>query len=136
MAMGIDISMLAAWDYTLMALQKHPDEDLLLYLLDTQLRKCKALGLSFVVYDGAQEGSKERSLKFLYTAARQEILCKQRKATRDGLFKPPAKASLATPNNEPKRRSRSASLRAGAKERDRPPPPGLSPPLAAPTVVL
>ena len=46
---------LSAWDYTLMAFKKQPDEDLLLYLLDTQLRKCKALGPAFVVYDGAEE---------------------------------------------------------------------------------
>ena len=85
-----------------MALKKQPDEDLLLYLLDTQLRKCKALGPAFVVYDGAQEGTKERSFQFLYTAARQEILRKQREATRDGLLKPPAKASPATPKKESK----------------------------------
>ena len=43
-------------------------------MLDTQLRRCKALGPSFVVYDGAREGTKERLFQFLYVAARQEIL--------------------------------------------------------------
>lgn len=78
MAMGIDFStlvqltfsgcletFLSAWDYTFMGLVKQPDDDLLLCLLDTQLRKSKALGPAFVVYDGAQEGTKERSFQFL-----------------------------------------------------------------------
>ena len=94
MAMVIDVSMLvqltfngeletflAIWDYTLMGLVKQPDDELMLCLLDTQLRKCKALGPAFVVYDGAQEGAKERSFQFLYNAARQEVLRNQREAT-------------------------------------------------------
>ena len=36
-----------------MGLVKQPDDDLLLCLLDTQLRKSKALGPAFVVYDRA-----------------------------------------------------------------------------------
>ena len=47
---------LLAWDYTLMGLVKQPDDDLLLCLLDTHLRKCKTLGPAFAFYEGAQEG--------------------------------------------------------------------------------
>ena len=143
MAMGIDLStlvqltfsgcletFLSAWDYILMGLVKQPDDDLLLCLLDTQLRKSKALGPAFVVYDGAQEGTKERSFQFLYNAARQEILRKQREVTRDGLLKQPPKAAPAASRAESKRRPRPRSPRAGEQRL----PPGLESPPAAPAV--
>ena len=92
-----------------MALRKQPDEDLLFYLLETQLRKCKALGPSFVVFDGAQEGPEQRTFKFLYNAAQQETLRKQREATRDGLlgkscFAMPALNIPAVPEEDAARR--------------------------------
>ena len=83
---------LAACDYTIMALQKLPEEEFLLALLETQLRKCKALGPAFVVFDGAEEGSKQRSSKFLYDAARQEVVRRNRQVTKDGLLNFPPKA--------------------------------------------
>ena len=78
-----------------MAPRKQPDEEMLLALLDTQLRKCKALRPAFVVFDDAQEGSERRTFEFLYSAARQEIVRQQRGARRDRLFKPSAKATPA-----------------------------------------
>ena len=54
---------LAAWDCTLMALRKQPDEDLLLALLVIHLRKTKALGPAFIIFDGAPEVSEQRSFK-------------------------------------------------------------------------
>ena len=55
---------LAAWDYTLMAMKAQPDEALHLALLDIQLRKCKAFGPAYIIFDG------------LYNAARQEVIRK------------------------------------------------------------
>ena len=52
-----------------MTLRKQPNEEMLLALLDTQLRKCKALGPAFSFFDGAQEGSEQRTFKFLDSAA-------------------------------------------------------------------
>ena len=52
---------LAAWDHTLMALSKAPDEDLVAALFQQQVRKCKALAPAFVLYDASPEGHKNRS---------------------------------------------------------------------------
>lgn len=95
-------SFLAAWDYTLMALTRFPDEELFLALLEAQLRKCRALGPAFVVYDGAPEGSPTRTSKYLYDAPRQEVMRKQRKAVRDALTRPPAKAVPGKPQVQQK----------------------------------
>ena len=79
MAIGIDLSVLVQLTFNgdlETFLTTWDDDELPLCLLDTQLRKCKALGPAFVVYDGAQEGAKERSFQFLYNAALQEVPCK------------------------------------------------------------
>jgi hypothetical protein len=47
---------LAAWDHTLMALSKAPDDDLVHALFERQVRKCKALAPAFVLYDASPEG--------------------------------------------------------------------------------
>ena len=67
-------SFLSTWDYTLMSLSKQPDEDLVHTLLETQLRKCKAIGPSFVLYDASPEGHPNRSSAFIYSAARAEVV--------------------------------------------------------------
>ena len=54
---------LAAWEYCFMALKKTPDDDMLFAIVDTQLRKCKALGPAFVIYDDALKDSEQRSSK-------------------------------------------------------------------------
>ena len=69
-------SFLASWDHTLMALAKLPDEDMMLALIETQLRRCKGMGPTFVVFDGAPEGSPQRTVTFLYNAARAEVVRK------------------------------------------------------------
>ena len=84
---------LDAWDFILMALPKLPDEELLVALLETELRKCKALGPAFVVFDGAEAGSIQRTSKFLYEAGRKEVARSQREATKQGLLKTNLKAS-------------------------------------------
>ena len=93
---------LDAWDRTLMSLAKMPDDDMLVALLETQLRKCRALGPAFVVYDGAKDGSDERCAKFLYDAARREIVRKQREVTKEGLIQTSHKAAPANATAKPK----------------------------------
>ena len=97
-------SYLAAWDHLLMSLAKTPDDDLLLALLETQLRKSKAMGPMFVVFDAAPEGSPQLSAKFLYDADRQEVVRKQRESVKDALLNTPQKAApgKATRNNAAK----------------------------------
>ena len=59
---------------------------MLLALLETQLRKSKAMGPTFVVFDAALENSPNRSAKFLYDAARREVVRKQRESVKDSLL--------------------------------------------------
>ena len=54
-------SFLAAWDYAIVALSEQPLNKLFHALLMPQLRKCKALGPAFVVYDGAEDGDSKRT---------------------------------------------------------------------------
>ncbi|CAK0849503.1 unnamed protein product, partial [Prorocentrum cordatum] len=88
-------SFVDAWDYALMALARVPDDDMLLAPFASQLRKCKAMSPTFVHYDGAQDGSPTRSAKYLYDAARQEIVRRQREDTTAGLLKTPQKTAPA-----------------------------------------
>ena len=88
---------LDAWDYALMAMKRLPDEDLLLALLEAQLRGCKALAPAFLVFDASPEGSANRTSTFIYNAARQEVVRKQREATKAGLIKHVNKAAPAKP---------------------------------------
>ena len=48
-----------------MVLKNPPADDMLLAMFEPQLRKCKVLGPAFVIFDGAAEGSEQKSLKFL-----------------------------------------------------------------------
>ena len=57
----------------------------------------QALALAYVVYDSAPEDLETRNLKFLYNAARQEVLRNQREATRDGMLKLHLKNLLGAP---------------------------------------
>ena len=83
----------AVWGFTCLALARLPDEDMLLSLLETQLRQCKALGSSFVVFVGAPEGSPARTSNFRYDVARQKFIMKQRETMTEGLIKTLQKAA-------------------------------------------
>jgi len=75
-------------DAILMRLTQPPSADLLHACVEPQLRKCRALELDFNLYDRAAEGSQERSIDFLYRAARTYLTRKQLADTRDALLKP------------------------------------------------
>jgi len=75
-------------DAILMRLTQPPSADLLHACVEPQLRKCRALELDFNLYDRAAEGSQERSVDFLYRAARTYLTRKQLADTRDALLKP------------------------------------------------
>ena len=49
----------AAYEHTLMAFAETPSEAMLLALFEMQLRKCKALGPAFVLYDSPTQEHKE-----------------------------------------------------------------------------
>ena len=78
---------LSAWDYAFMALSKTPDEDRVHSLLEQQRRKARVLAPDFVLYDASPEGHPDRTSVFLYSAARAEVVRRQREATRQGLLK-------------------------------------------------
>ena len=82
-----------------MALAKVPEEDMLLALLETQLRKSKALEPAFVTYDAAEIGSETRTSAFLYYAARRQVVRKQTEETVSSLMKMP---QIAVPARPPK----------------------------------
>ena len=64
-------------DAILMHLSKPPEEELLHACVEPQLRRCKALELDFKMYDRAPEGSHERTIQYLYDAARAYLARKQ-----------------------------------------------------------
>ena len=88
---------LAAWDRTLMALAKPPDEDLVHALFEQQVRKAKSMAPAFVLYDASPEGHENRTTAFLYASARAEILKNQREATRKSLMDQASSSLRAAP---------------------------------------
>ena len=60
-------------DSKLSMLTKEPDPDLLMSLVEPQLRTFTSLGPEFVTFDRARYGTPERTLEFLIDAARQQI---------------------------------------------------------------
>ena len=60
-------------DHCLLVLPDDISEKLQYYLLDKQLRKAKALALVFANINGTEEGSEQRTLKYLLNAAHAEV---------------------------------------------------------------
>ena len=67
-------------DYTLMGPTRQPDEELIMAIVEPQLRLCRDLAPTFVTSDGAEEGSEERTISWLYNRARREVARKKRVA--------------------------------------------------------
>ena len=98
----VDIADLLGWKYKgdlgvyldgldqlLMGLSREPDEHLLAALVEHQLRLCKGLAPSFERFDSADEGSPERTITYLISAARKWVERKRREDAYESLQKTP-----------------------------------------------
>ena len=115
------------WDHTLMALPKMPDEELLLTLLEAQLRKVKSLTTTFLTYDLADEGSEVLTSAWLYNAARKQVAKEQRLKTKQQLIDGTAKALAARPG-DPKGKGKKGEKGKGkgdGKDKKGGPPPDM-----------
>jgi hypothetical protein len=77
---------LDAWDDVLLGLNKKPDDDWLLGLLETELRKVTALGPHFVIYDASPHDLNIQSVQWLYDRARMVVSQQQKMQNRDSLL--------------------------------------------------
>ncbi len=66
---------------------------MLLALLETQLRKCEIPGPDFVVFDGGDEGSLQRTSAFPHNAARRKVMKVQREAIKAELLQSTGKTT-------------------------------------------
>ena len=87
-------SFISAWDRTLLAMRRPPEEDLLLAVLEPELRKCQSLAPEFVIYDGADNDSEIRTRKWLYNSARRAIGRQMRLDTKAALLEQPGRRAL------------------------------------------
>ncbi|CAK0813605.1 unnamed protein product, partial [Prorocentrum cordatum] len=67
-------------DYILMGLTRQPDEELIVAIVEPQLRLCRDLAPTFVAFDGAEEGSEERAISWPYNRAWREVAREKRVA--------------------------------------------------------
>jgi hypothetical protein len=139
---------LDAYDDVLLTLSKKPDEDWLLGLIETELRKVASLGPQFVIYDASPHDPNIQSAQWLYDRARVVVSQQRRMKNRESLLDQ-SRLSFAAPaprgpgnnnNSEPQGQSVIGDNNVEPKrvpqgkyktppERDLPPPPPLPPPI-------
>lgn len=88
-------------DDILLASSRPPEEELLLCLMEPQLRKCEPLAPDYVTFDRAIDGSPERTSAWLYEAGRRYLRRQLQNHTRDALIHPGKVAILKAPVKKP-----------------------------------